>query len=269
MRLHRWVDPCHITGPVISGVPVNLALGVFDGVHRGHQELLRRAVTAARRHPGGISTVLTFDPNPAAVLRPDLFPGNVSTMNQRLAEFRRFEIDETVVIRFSREFSLLPGERFLQNLITAVPALKTVVVGYNFHMGHNRDVGAEKLKDWLSTDGIRVDIVPALKDNDDSISSSRVRRAIATGDLGQVGIMTGRPYTIEVGKSPPKTRQECRQLLPPAGVYVCTFLTGGSSREGMMEISESGDIQWEPRITKNHSVIPRRRVDVSDSTTKE
>jgi len=113
--------------------------------------------------------------------------------------------------------------------------------------------------------GVRVDIVPALKDNDESISSSRIRRAIAVGDLKLAALLLGRPYTVAVEGALPFHRDECSQLLPPAGSYFCTFVREDSNREGMIRISADGTLRWEPLLTETKYVLLRRTAHVNDS----
>ena len=260
MTILRWEEP--ETPPVAHLIdrPVSLAVGVFDGVHRGHQGLLQRAVTDAERLGHGVPAVLTFDPNPATIVYPESFPGILSTPEERLTLFKQFGIEEVIIVRFSPAFAVTPGPVFLQRILEIYPGLRLVVAGFNFHLGHNRDTGPRELTHQLATRGIRVDIVPALKDNEDSISSSRIRRAVATGDLEKAAALLGRQYRIFI--APGAHSNTCRpvQLLPPPGTYSCTLAGEGSSREGMMEISDEGILRWEPRITQIHYVIPRSRI---------
>ena len=260
-----WKDPQAPPPGFPSQRPVSLAVGVFDGVHRGHQELLRRAVTDAATMPDGIPAVLTFDPNPARLTRPDSYLGDLSTITQRMRRFAECGIEEVLVVEFSPQFASMSGYGFLERILALFPYLRLTVVGYNFHLGHNRDVHADELSRWMGERGIRVDIVGALKDNVDSISSSRIRRAVAAGDLGHAETLLGRPYTVAIDGGLPSHRNECPQLLPPPGSYVCTLVGEGSSREGMMGVSQDGTLTWEPRNEKIHYVILRSTSNGIDS----
>ncbi|HKK47799.1 MAG TPA: hypothetical protein VJ932_01800 [Alkalispirochaeta sp.] len=245
--------------------PVSLAVGVFDGVHRGHQELLHRAVEDARALEDGIPAVLTFDPNPAQLTRPANYLGDLSTIEDRMRYFSQYGVEEAIVVAFSREFAAMSGYRFLERILSMFPYLQLMVVGFNFHLGHNRDVHAGELARWMQERSVRVDIVQALKDNDDSISSSRIRHAVAAGDLGHAATMLGRPYTVTVHGQLPSHRSECHQLLPRAGEYRCTFVQEESSREGMMRVTEDGTLEWEPRTEDTDYVMLRSTIDVIDS----
>ena len=169
------------------------------------------------------------------------------------------------MVHFTQRFAAMSGYGFLERIRTLFPHLQLMVVGFNFHLGHNRDVHAEELARWMGRRGVRVDIVSALKDNVDSISSSRIRRAVAAGDLGHAAAMLGRPYTVAVDGGLPSHRNDCTQLLPPPGTYSCTFVREGSSREGMMGVSEEGTLSWEPRDENIHYVILRSTTHGIDS----
>ena len=94
--------------------PVSLAVGVFDGVHRGHEQLLQRAVFDAAQLDHGIPAVLTFDPNPAQFTRPDSYIGDLSTLSYRFNLFAQCGIEEVLLVRFNRRFAEIPGKRFLE-----------------------------------------------------------------------------------------------------------------------------------------------------------
>ncbi len=260
-----WTDPDAPPDGFPTRRPVSLAVGVFDGVHRGHQELLKRAVDDAAQLDDGIPAVLTFDPNPARLVRPDSYLGDLSTVGERMHRFAESGIEEAIVVSFSTAFASMSGYAFLERILHLFPHLQLMVVGFNFHLGHNRDVHAEELARWMGRRGIRVDIVQALKDNVDSISSSRIRRAVAAGDLGNAAAMLGRPYTVAVDGQLPSHRNECSQLLPPVGRYPCTFVHEGFSREGMMGVAENGTLAWEPRTENTRYVILRSTTDGIDS----
>jgi riboflavin kinase / FMN adenylyltransferase len=262
MNITTWEIPDSPPRRPAGNTPIVLAVGVFDGVHQGHQELLRRVVHYAQEIPAAVPAVLTFDPNPAAVIRPVLFPGSLMTFPERMARIGAFGIQEAVVVSFSPAFAAMPGPVFLEYMDILFPDLRRIVVGYNFHLGHDRDVSAEDLKERMSRPGVRVDIVPALKDNEHSISSSRIRRAITDGDLTTAARLLGRPYGISVAAGGDQLSSGVSQLLPPPGCYQCTVSGEDQSREGMMEITDDGRLRWEPRITRTQHVIPRSKVDV-------
>ncbi len=259
-----WDDPDYPPRGFPTSRPVSLAVGVFDGVHRGHQELLHRAVSDAGTLEKGIPAVLTFDPNPARLIRPESYIGDLSTRRLRLEYFAQTGIEEAILVRFNERFARLRGEAFLEKILHLFPFLRLMVVGFNFHLGHNRDIHAEELRQWMAARDVRVDIVPALKDNDGSISSSRIRRAVAVGDLEVAAALLGRPYTVAVDGQLPSHRNECRQLLPPPGTYECTYISEDSNREGMISVSVDGTLQWENILEETQYVLLRRNPHVNN-----
>ena len=219
-----WRDPHAKPATLSAPRPVTLAMGVFDGVHRGHATLLRRVVDDARTIGGGLPTVLTFDPNPARLMRPTRYMGDLSTVEGRIAEFARHGIEAAVVVAFQAAFSAMPGALFLDRILDLFPDLRMVVVGDDFRLGHGRDVDVHRLAEILTPRGVRVDTVEALKDNDVSISSSRIRQAVVAGDLEHAAVLLGRPYTVTVDGRLPNHRNECAQLLPSTGGSIATRL---------------------------------------------
>jgi riboflavin kinase/FMN adenylyltransferase len=265
MPLAIWNDPLHPPPGFPTHRPVSLAVGVFDGVHLGHQELLKRAVADAAELEHGIPAVLTFDPNPAKLTRPESYLGDLSTRRLRLEFFARSGIEEAIVVEFDDRFASIRGFDFLERIMTMFPYLRLMVVGYDFHLGYKRDVHASELSRWMAERGVRVDIVPALKDNTGSISSSRIRRAVAVGDLELAASLLGRPYTVAIDNGLPSHRDDIAQLLPPPGTYRCEFVQEDSNREGMIRISRNGILRWEPVLNDTHYVLLRRATHVDDS----
>ena len=251
-----WREPHLVPEGLPSSRATHLAIGVFDGVHRGHQELLLR-VTEASGVGGGLPAVLTFDPNPARLVRSDSYLGDLTTTTERVRLFASYGMEMAVVIHFSPRFASMSGNAFLLRILTLFPALRHVVVGFNFHLGYQREIRATELVQWMASRGVRVDIVSALKDNVDSISSSRIRRAVAAGDFGLVSAMLGREYAVAVDGSLPSHRDQCAQLLPAPGRYACTLVRAGASREGMMGVSSDGTLTWEPCCEDTQYVILR------------
>ena len=261
----HWDDPNDPPHGSFTSSPVSLAVGVFDGVHLGHQELLKRAYANARQVSGGIPAVLTFDPNPARLIHPHTYPGDLSTRNLRFEFFAQAGIEQVVLVQFNQDFSNLRGIDFLEKIIHLFPCLESMVVGFNFHLGHKRDVNVDRLSRWMAERSVRVDIVPALKDNNRSISSSRIRHAVAVGDLELAALLLGRPYTVGVDGYLPSHRSESNQLLPPPGTYDCTYVSEATNREGMIRVSRDGTLQWEHVLNDIHYVLLRRKSHADDS----
>lgn len=241
MEIIEWTAPDLVPRSLPCVEPAALAIGVFDGVHRGHQQLLRRTVAHGTVYP----TVVTFDPNPAAVTRPDSFLGSLSTRAQRIGWFAEQGIRRVVVVRFGTDFARLPGFEFVNRLCDLFPHLSRVVVGFNFHLGRDRDTHAQELAQMLAPRGVHLDIVAALKDNDGSISSSRIRSAVLAGSMNSAAEMLGRPYQLDVSSGIPLHRSHSLQLTPPAGRYRVQCGTNPSSIGQYLSVDAAGHLGWQ------------------------
>lgn len=225
-----------------------LTIGVFDGVHRGHQALLSRAVARAREI-GAARIVLTFDPHPAKFLRPDTAPPLISTLEQRLAAFAAAGMDAALVLPFDRALSLLSPEDFVRTILVETLRARAVVVGENFRFGHKHagDVGA--LRAISARMGphqaFEVDVVPPVYLRESKrgaggeiVSSTAVRRAIAAGGLAQARRLLGHAFVL-TGEIRAGTGQGAKlvvptlncapeqELLPALGVYATEVTLGG------------------------------------------
>ncbi len=214
-----------------SDLPVVVAIGVFDGLHRGHQAILRAAREEADR-VGGRAWVLTFAPHPARLLRPTQAPLQLCTDAQRARLLHALRMDGCVLLPFTRALAdLAPGD-FWSLLRNALPTLAGVAVGANWRFGRQAAGDIETLREFGRGDRIRILVPDAVTDSDEPVSSTRVRRAVQEGDLDLATRLLGRPYAIEGevvhGKKLGRTmgfptlnvhiRNEC---LPPPGVFAC------------------------------------------------
>jgi riboflavin kinase/FMN adenylyltransferase len=178
----------------LSNVPEEcvVAIGVFDGVHRGHQLLVRRAVAAARER-GVRAVVVTFDPHPTTVVHPDAVPLMLTTIDRRVSLLRAAGADEVVVLPFTRELSQLSAEGFVDLVLREQLHAVHVVVGAGFRYGHKASGDIALLRQL----GVSVDAVELLHDDADVVSSTWVRRRIAEGDVEAAARVLGRPHLLE------------------------------------------------------------------------
>lgn len=210
-----------------------VAIGVFDGVHRGHQAVLEELMNLADRinGPGTVRGVLTFDPHPLAVVAPDRAPRLLGTLHQRLERLAEVGVDVVGVLPFARIRSMEPGE-FVKAVLVDAFAAKAVAVGADFRFGHDRsgDVGtltsAGEVWDFV------VDAVPLLSEDDSQLSSTRIRSLVAGGQVDEAAHLLGRPYAIEgpvvrgdgrgrtIGIPTANINYEPTVVLPQTGVYV-------------------------------------------------
>lgn len=192
MRRYRSIGelPMGVAGRAV-------AIGAFDGVHLGHREIIRQAVDAGQRR-GMPSMVLTFEPNPLAVLRPEFKTTVLTGADLRARLIERLGVDELLEIPFTRSFSHIRWDRFCEMLTQPPIAAQSVAVGRNFRFGHGGDGTAKMLRDAGRSRGIDVEI-PALVTSPDGkpVSSTRIRRLIAQGDIDDANMLLDRDHCLE------------------------------------------------------------------------
>ena len=172
--------------------PIYLAIGVFDGVHLGHQRVISQARDAARQ-AGGSSVALTFAPHPIRVLRPDQAPALLTSTPHKLALIEQQGVDACVVIKFDSTFAATTAEEFIQQIAFC----RHVCVGTRFHFGHNRAGTPALLEQLAPRYGFGVtEIKPVLTPDGEMISSTAIRQHILTGNLDRTAVMLGRSFSI-------------------------------------------------------------------------
>lgn len=241
MTVLAWEEMLRSSFPCAS--PVNLTIGVFDGLHRGHQRLLAEVTSG---EPPGVPVVVTFLRSPASIMRPETWPGSVLTHRQKLERMASRGIEGVVVIDFSNEMSNLSGEAFVR-LLRENLTIQKIVVGQNFRFGKKRASGTDDLRDMLSGTGIQLVETAAVLQGGGTVSSSRVRAAIACGDLDQALDLLGSPHTVDVRDVPVHddggpaghvrySRADIEQVLPPAGEYAVTWEGAAGSARGTCRV---------------------------------
>ncbi len=175
--------------------PSALAIGNFDGVHRGHQYLLRRVIDAARAF-GGVATALTFDPHPTRVLAPDRAAPQLMGLDRRLELMAAAGLDAVVVQRFDTTLSSQPAREFVEHIVLGLGA-RAVFVGHDFRFGRNREGTGETLEQLARELGFEAHVLAPVTEGDAPISSTRTRRALADGDLALVRTLLGRRFDLD------------------------------------------------------------------------
>jgi riboflavin kinase/FMN adenylyltransferase len=173
-----------VTGSVVP-------IGIFDGVHRGHQLVLQRAVAAARERDLRVA-VITFDPHPVAVLRPEAMPLMLTTLPRRIELLEQHGADEVVVLEFTEALSRQSPEEFVEQTLRGRLAARRIVVGQNFRFGHRAKGDVALLRKY----DLEVDDVPLLGEVE-TISSTYIRQRIADGDVAAAADALGRPHFVE------------------------------------------------------------------------
>ena len=208
-----------------------VAIGVFDGVHRGHQAVLRHVVNLARERDLD-AIVVTFDPTPAEVLAPERAPKMLATLEDRLQEFEALGIDEVRIVQFSMEASHEEAVAFVDRVVVAGCDARVIVVGEDFHFGRNRQGNVERLLTWGETRNFTVSPVTLVGD-EAHFSSTRARALIAGGDVGDAREVLGRPFSYrdvvvvhgdarggaELGYPTANIDPSTRLIRPALGIY--------------------------------------------------
>jgi len=206
-----------------------LAIGMFDGVHLGHQQVLRQAIENSHRHEAR-SVAVTFDRHPANVIAPGRTPALLQTLAQRLRAIESLGIDATLLIKFDKALSRKPGAEFVRELADGFGAIHSICVGANFTFGHKRDGNVELLRTLGQTLGFHVHGLQAVSLDGQAVSSTRIRAAVKDGHLDAAGQMLGRTFAIEgtviegerQGRElgfPTANLETDGLVLPPNGVY--------------------------------------------------
>jgi len=216
-----------------------LAIGNFDGIHLGHQAILRATVERAQALRA-VSTVLTFDPSPRKVLRPESAPLRLSTIAQRMEWFNALGIEAAVIMPFTLELSRLSPEEFVEQILVRDLHVKSVLVGENFHFGHKQAGNVKLLKELGSKSGFAVVVIPPVQYHGEIVSSTIIRREVAEGDVSNAGRLLGRPFAL-TGQVVPGTGTGRKftfptlnlaaeqELLPARGVYITRTVFEGET----------------------------------------
>jgi riboflavin kinase/FMN adenylyltransferase len=248
--------------PLPNGSTVTV--GSFDGVHLGHQAVLRE-IDRRARDAGRASVLVTFDPHPLEVVNPGAAPPLLTTGPERLEILALSPLDYVLLVRFDRHLAGLTPEEFVQEVLLERCALRELVIGHDHGFGRGRSGDVETLRRLGASHGFEVDVVPPVDFGGQHVSSSRIRRAVAGGDLTTAGAMLGRRYGVvgPVGEGERRGRLlgvptinlfelSPRKLLPPDGVYAVRVEWRGGSAGGMMNQGPRPTFQDGRRILEAH-----------------
>lgn len=240
MRLFHGIENAEIHRPTV------LTLGVFDGLHLGHQ-LIIRTIAERARAVGATPTVITFDPHPRSVLHPESSPPLLQTLDQKVGGFGILGIEQTIVIRFTQEFSQMRAEDFLREVVKERLQAREVYLGRGFNFGHNREGNIDLLKKVSGELGFVAGEVPEVRLRGQRVSSSKVRQLLSQGRVNLARRMLGRPYGVEGlvirGKErghtlgfPTANLHPQNRVIPAHGVYVTGTLLDGQWRRSITNV---------------------------------
>lgn len=227
--------------------PVVLTLGNFDGVHLGHEAIIRRAVTEARGR-GALAAVLTFHPHPVAVLAPERATPRIQSLHDRLERFRILGAELAVVRRFTRAFAAVGAEAFVAEFLLPRLEVVHVVVGHNVSFGRRREGTVDTLRELGVRFGFGVEAVGPVSVGGEQVSSTALRGVLATGDVRRAAELLGRAHALRgrvttgehrgrtLGFPTANLHVKPGVLLPPDGVYAVRAHALGVARGAVMNV---------------------------------
>lgn len=240
MKIFHGTENANIQKPTV------LTLGVFDGLHLGHQRIMETVVERARA-VDAVPTAITFDPHPRAVLHPESSPPLLQTLDKRLANLEVLGIEQAIVIQFDHDFSRQPAEDFISEIIHDRLHAKEVHLGKDFAFGRNRGGNIALLKKMSSELEFVAEEVPEVRLRGHRISSSKIRNLLSEGRVNLVRRMLDRPYGVEgviergarrghtIGFPTANLRPHNR-VIPKFGVYATATLVDGAWRRSITNI---------------------------------
>jgi riboflavin kinase/FMN adenylyltransferase len=229
-----------------AGRKVCLAIGVFDGVHLGHQQIIRQTVADARLHDA-VALVVTFDRHPATVVAPNRVPPMIYSLPQKLRTIESLGPDALLLIHFNESFSQQTGEVFIRGLAADLGQLQSICVGADFTFGHKRSGDVKLLKRLGEELKFTVHGMAAVALDGQPVSSTRIRDAVRAGNFDAASQMLGRAYSFasrvvhgdRIGHTlgfPTANLDTTDLLLPPDGVYAAHATAGGKTFRAVLNI---------------------------------
>lgn len=258
---------------------VCLAIGMFDGVHLGHQKVLQNAINAASQSDA-ISVAVTFDQHPANIISPKNAPSLIQTQAQRNRSIELLGVDAILIIKFNEAFSRKTGKSFIQELAQGFGSIHSISVGNDFMFGHNRDGNFQLLQKLSQELNFLTYGLQPVKLNGQIVSSTRIRSALINGKIDDAKQMLGRKFSIEgpVVKGDGKGREigfptaniDTKNLiLPPNGVYASYTKFNGKTHKSLLNIGvrptiikPNPSIQVEAHILKFNENIYDQVIDI-------
>ena len=229
-----------------------LTMGVFDGVHAGHQKVIRCLVEVKEIEGAAVSILLTFDRHPLNVTHPEMVPPLLTTLEEKVSLLKQMGVDIVVIKKFSRYTAETDYRTFISSVLVGRFGMKHLVVGYDFHLGHGREGSQEQLLDEGRRSGFGVTIVPPVVLGGRVVSSTKIRRAVTNRRLERAAKFLARPYFFDAdvirGRGFGRELEfptanvavpHGEKLLPPGGVYAVQVEVENRLYGGMMNVGNA------------------------------
>jgi riboflavin kinase / FMN adenylyltransferase len=239
-----------------------VSIGNFDGLHLGHQKILKTLVERARAN-GQRSCVISFDPHPLRLLRPELAPQMIQTLAQRLAGMEQLGVDAALVLRFDRALSQVSPEDFMERFLVQGLSAGTILVGENFNFGYRGAGNVHLLSAYGKTHRFSVQIVAQVEIGGRVISSTAVRIAISSGNVGDAIPLLGRPFSLtgEIRAGAGRGRTILvptlnlvpeQELLPKLGVYATECVVTGKTYFSVTNVGTRPTFDGQGVVVESH-----------------
>ncbi len=263
LRVARSLDEVLAMAPGRSAV----TLGVFDGVHLGHQRIVHELVHSKKLAGIEQSFLVTFDPHPLAVTHSRMMPPLLTTVDERIALLSSYDLDGILVLKFDAQLASVEYRAFLEKYLIRPFNMKHLVLGYDCHFGRNREGSPDRMQREGPKLGLSVSVVPALELGDEVVSSTRIRNALIGGKLEKANAFLGHPYLLSgrVVRGHGKGRglgfptanlmiADPFKLWPPRGVYAVRVEVRGRLHDGMMNVGRAPTMKSLPEGAREAEV---------------
>ncbi|OPC55214.1 bifunctional riboflavin kinase/FAD synthetase [Elizabethkingia bruuniana] len=240
---------------------LTMSLGMFDGVHKGHQEIIKKLKKHSETHQLE-SALLTFWPHPRKVLQPEVEIKLLNTLEEKLQLLERFGIQKTFLQEFNDDFRNLSGEDFVKQILLDKLHMKHIVIGYDHHFGKNKSGNFELLEKMASENNFVVEETKAVLVNELAVSSTKIRNALSEGDIITANEFLGYHYpvsgTVVAGKKIGRTigyptaniDVDSIKLLPKNGAYIVDVELNGQMHKGMLSIGTNPTVNGTKKTTE-------------------
>lgn len=238
-----------------------VTIGTFDGVHFGHQKIIEKLIDEAKK-AGKKSVVLTFFPHPRMVLQKDVSLELINTIEERATLLEKTGLDYLIIHPFSKEFSRMTALEFVRDILVNQLNISKLIIGYDHHFGKNREGNITQLTEYSHLYDFKVEEIPAQDIDDVSVSSTKIRRALATGNLKTANnflgynfmlngnVVNGKKLGGKIGYPTANIDiKESYKLIPKTGVYIVKSTIDEKTILGIMNIGNR------PTVNGNHQTI--------------